>query len=101
MRILIVEDNRAIAANLYDYLESQGHRVDVAHDGIRGFQLAAKQEFDAVLLDLGLPRMDGMALCSRLRQEAGVDTPVGPIYVGYGRAEGGEDAFYVSLGRVF
>jgi NTE family protein len=32
---------------------------------------------------------------------AGVSTPVGPVYVGYGRAEGGEDAFYVSLGRVF
>ena len=32
---------------------------------------------------------------------AGVDTPVGPVYVGYGRAEGGEDAFYISLGRVF
>lgn len=76
MRILIVEDNRAIAANLYDYLESQGHSVDVAHDGVRGFQLAAGQMFDAILLDLGLPRMDGMALCNRLRHEAGVDTPV-------------------------
>jgi DNA-binding response OmpR family regulator len=76
LHILIVEDNRAIAANLYDYLESQGHRVDVAHDGVKGFQLAARQSFDGILLDLGLPRMDGVALCQRLRRETGIDTPI-------------------------
>ena len=76
MHILIVEDNRAIAANLYDFLESQGHSVDVVHDGAKGLQLASKEAFDVILLDLGLPKMDGLAMCQSLREEAGVDTPV-------------------------
>ena len=76
MHLLIVEDNRAIAANLYDYLESQGHRIDVVHDGVKGFLLATRQRFDAILLDLGLPKMDGMALCRKLREESDVDTPI-------------------------
>lgn len=76
MHVLIVEDNRAIAANLYDYLESQGHSVDVVHDGLKGLLLATKQRFDAILLDLGLPKMDGMTLCRKLREESGVDAPI-------------------------
>lgn len=76
MHILIVEDNRAIAANLYDFLESHGHSVDVAHDGAKGLQLATRQHFDAILLDLGLPKLDGVAVCRRLREESGVNTPI-------------------------
>lgn len=76
MRILVIEDNLAIAANLYDYLESRGHGVDVAYDGIKGFHLAVDQRFDAILLDLGLPKMDGIVLCRKLREEASVDTPI-------------------------
>ena len=76
VHVLIVEDNRAIAANLYDYLESQGHRIDIAHDGLKGLVLATRQRFDAILLDLGLPKMDGMTLCRKLRDDSGVDTPI-------------------------
>lgn len=76
MRILIIEDDPAIAANLYDFLEARGHSVDAAADGVTGLHLAVTQRFDAILLDLGLPGMGGMALCRKLRDQAHVDTPV-------------------------
>jgi len=76
MRILIIEDDAGIASNLYDYFESQGHTVDAALDGVTGLHLAVTHEFDVILLDLNLPGMDGLALCRRLREDAGNDTPV-------------------------
>ena len=76
MRILIIEDDRAIATNLYDFLTGRGHTVDAAGDGVTGLHLAVTQPFDAVVLDLGLPGMDGLKLCEKLRKEAQVDTPV-------------------------
>lgn len=76
MHILIIEDDPAIATNLYDFLEARGHVVDAAADGITGLHLAITQHFDGILLDLGLPGMDGITLCRKLRQEAHLDTPV-------------------------
>lgn len=76
MRILIVEDDKTIAANLYDYLQSRGHVVDAAADGVTGLHLAVTQPFDAIVLDLNLPGMDGAGLCRRLRNDARRDTPV-------------------------
>ncbi len=76
MRVLIVEDDPAIAANLYDFLEARGHSVDAAGDGVTGLHLAVTGKFDAVILDLGLPGMDGITLCRKLRGEAHNDTPV-------------------------
>jgi DNA-binding response OmpR family regulator len=76
MRILIVEDDKNIATNLYDFLEARGHTVDAAADGITGLHLAVTQDFDAILLDLSLPGVDGVTLCRKLREEAGKDTPV-------------------------
>jgi DNA-binding response OmpR family regulator len=76
VRILIIEDDRAIATNLYDFLTGRGHTVDAAGDGVTGLHLAVTQPFDAVVLDLGLPGMDGLKLCEKLRKEAQVDTPV-------------------------
>ncbi len=76
MRILIIEDNPVIAANLYDFLEGRGYGVEAESDGHRAYQLACRQSFDAILLDLGLPRMDGIELCRKLREEANIDTPV-------------------------
>ena len=76
MHILIIEDDLAIAANLYDFLESRGHSADAAANGIAGLHLAVTQRFDAILLDLGLPGMNGITLCRKLRQESQVDTPI-------------------------
>ncbi|NKI35035.1 response regulator transcription factor [Wenzhouxiangella sp. XN79A] len=76
MRILIIEDNRDIAANLGDYLSDRGHEVDYAFDGVTGLRLALSHEFDAMVLDLQLPGMDGIELCRRLREEGRKETPV-------------------------
>jgi len=76
MRVLIIEDNPDIAANLGDYLEDHGHTVDFAGDGITGLHLAVVNDFDSIVLDLALPGMDGLDVCRKLRSEAGKDTPV-------------------------
>ncbi|TAM18729.1 MAG: response regulator transcription factor [Pandoraea sp.] len=76
MKVLIVEDDTSIAANLYDYLEAGGYEVDVASNGHAGLQMALAEAWDAILLDLSLPGMDGLTLCRRLREEGGRDTPV-------------------------
>ena len=76
MRILIIEDDRAIATNLYDFLSARGHAVDAAGDGVTGLHLAVADQFDAIVLDIGLPGMDGIKVCRKLRDEAHVDTPV-------------------------
>ncbi len=76
MRVLIIEDDLDIATNLYEFLEGRGNTVDMARDGVSGMHLAVSGEFDAIVLDLGLPGMDGLSLCSKLRREARLDVPV-------------------------
>lgn len=76
MRILIIEDNRDLASNMFDFLEAKGHVVDAAGDGITGMHLALVNRYDAIVLDLMLPGMDGLTLCRKLREEAGKDTPI-------------------------
>lgn len=76
MKILVVEDNRALVANIFEYFEARGHIMDAAPDGITGLHLASHDEFDAIILDLTLPGMDGLELCRRLRGEARSDAPI-------------------------
>ena len=76
MRILVIEDNRDIAANLGDFLEDRGHTVAYAADGVAGLHLAVVNDFDAIILDLNLPGMDGLEVCKRLRAEGRKQTPV-------------------------
>ncbi|WP_376694801.1 response regulator transcription factor [Wenzhouxiangella sp. EGI_FJ10305] len=76
MRILIIEDNRDIAANLGDFLSDHDHEVDYAYDGVTGLHLAVVNEFDAIVLDLALPGMDGLEVCRKLREDGRKDTPV-------------------------
>ena len=76
MRLLVIEDNRDIAANLGDYLEDRGHTVDYAADGVTGLHLAVVNDFDAIVLDLNLPGIDGIEVCRKLRQEGRKQTPV-------------------------
>jgi len=76
LRILIVEDNTDLAENIADYLKEQGHMLDIASDGIGGLHLAVTKEYDAIILDVMLPGMDGLSFCRKLRAEAEVQTPV-------------------------
>ena len=75
LKVLIVEDERDIAANIWDFLERRGYLVDHAIDGEQGLVRAMQGDFDVIVLDLGLPRMDGLDLCRRLR-DAGSGVPV-------------------------
>jgi len=74
-KILVVEDDRAIAMALRDDLSYEGYEVTCASDGRQGLEKALTGSFDAVILDILLPRMNGFEVCQRLR-EAGVTTPV-------------------------
>lgn len=76
MRILIVEDNRGLVANLFDYFEARGHTLDAAPDGLTGLHLACAHEYDVIVLDWMLPRLEGPEVLRRLREEAGKGTPV-------------------------
>jgi DNA-binding response OmpR family regulator len=75
LRILLIEDQRDIAANIWDFLEFRGFVMDHAADGVTGLRMAMDSGYDVVVLDLGLPKLDGLDLCRKLR-EAGRDTPV-------------------------
>ncbi len=75
MRVLLIEDNADIAANVVEYLEAEGFLMDYAMNGIGGHHLASTQPFDAIILDLMLPGMDGLTLCENLRR-AGIATPI-------------------------
>jgi CheY-like chemotaxis protein len=76
MRVLIIEDDLDIAGNLYEFLEGRGNVVDLARDGVTGLHLAVSGDFDAIVLDLGLPGVDGLCLCRKLRGEAKQDVPI-------------------------
>lgn len=76
MRLLIIEDDRTIAGNLYEFMQARGHVVDAAADGITGLHLAVSAPFDAIVLDIGLPGMDGLSMLRKLRGEAKLATPV-------------------------
>ncbi len=67
MRILFVEDDDRIAQPLAEDLRRQYYVVDLAEDGIKGWECAQSVSYDLVLLDLMLPRLDGITLCRRLR----------------------------------
>lgn len=74
--ILLIEDNRNISEMVGEYLERRGFHVDYAQDGQQGYQQATEDTYDVIVLDLMLPRMDGLELCRRLRSEAKKSTPV-------------------------
>lgn len=76
MKILVVEDNTDIAANIVDYFEDKGHIVDYAADGITGLHFAVTNDFDVIVLDLMLPGMDGLDVCKKIRKEAEKNTPI-------------------------
>lgn len=75
-RLLIIEDNPELVANLYAFFEPLGYLLDDARDGATGLRMATQNSYDAILLDLMLPRLDGMALCQKLRQEFQNPVPV-------------------------
>jgi two-component system copper resistance phosphate regulon response regulator CusR len=75
MRILVVEDEHKIANSLKKGLEQESYVVDLAYDGIEGYDLASSEEYDVIILDLMLPQTDGITICQKLRAEK-IQTPI-------------------------
>lgn len=68
MKILLVEDEHRIAQSIKKGLEQERMAVDVAYDGIEGYDLAIDEEYDLIILDLMLPGMNGLEICTKLRE---------------------------------
>ena len=69
MRILVIEDEKKVAEFIGSGLAEEGYAVDTAHDGEQGYFLASTSEYDVILLDVMLPKIDGITLCTKLRAE--------------------------------
>jgi len=74
--LLLVEDHKDLAESVGAYLESSGFTMDYAYDGLCALHLAATQTYDAIILDIMLPGVDGFEICRRLRQDARLTTPI-------------------------
>jgi len=74
-RILVVDDEAHLAAGISENLDAEGYATDVAHDGVEGLEKIRDSEYDLVVLDVMMPRLDGLELCATLRAE-GRQTPV-------------------------
>ncbi len=75
MRVLLVEDDERIVDFVQRGLKAEGYVVEVAHSGLESVALATEGKFEAIILDLGLPDLNGRQVCERLRS-SGVDTPI-------------------------
>ena len=76
MLILLVEDHQALAESIGAYLEAVGMQVDFATNGPAALHFAVTQHYDAIVLDIGLPGIDGLEVCRKLRQDARSATPI-------------------------
>ncbi len=74
-RILVVEDEETLAAGIAENLQAEGHSTVIAPDGVAALEVLQEQEFDLVLLDVMMPRLDGFGVCRTLR-EAGNQIPI-------------------------
>lgn len=75
MKILVIEDEQRIATYIKKGLEIKSYVVDLAYDGQEGYDLAASGEYDLIILDIMLPKLDGVTICQNLRKE-NIHTPI-------------------------
>jgi len=76
LKILVIEDNHAIALQLIEFLEAQSWQVDYADTGNLGISLALSTPFDLIILDLSLPDIDGLEVCQQIKSQSTVNVPV-------------------------
>lgn len=74
--VLIVEDHQDLAANVGDFLEAGGMTIDFAADGMTALQLCGQHNYDALVLDIMMPGIDGYEVCHRIREELQQDMPI-------------------------
>src|SRR5690606_31918249 len=75
MNLLLVEDDERVRRFVVRGLQAEGHAVTLACDGVDGFERASSEDYDVLVLDVMLPRLDGRQLCARLR-DANLCTPI-------------------------
>lgn len=76
LNVLLVEDQQSIARNISEYMEEKGHIFDFASQGEQGLELALEHHFDLIILDLNLPKMDGLEVCQKIRQLSDRHIPI-------------------------
>lgn len=76
LKILFVEDHQALAENLSEYFADDGYQADFAYDGLTALHLLATNQYDVVVLDIMLPGVGGLEICSRLKKDLGSSVPV-------------------------
>ena len=74
--ILLVEDHKALAETVGEFLEAQGMTVDYAQDGLTALHLSVTEDYDVIVLDLNLPGVDGIEVARRVREDAHKGTPI-------------------------
>jgi CheY-like chemotaxis protein len=97
LRILVVEDNADCANSEAMLLRLLGHEVEVAHDGPMAVELAKRQEPDVVLLDIGLPGIDGWAVAQLIQEQATGKRPFVIAITGFGQKEDIRNSTYVGI----
>jgi DNA-binding response OmpR family regulator len=76
MNVLLIEDHKDIAANIAEYFEARGNQVAHAFDGEAGLDMAQRDDYDAIVLDLMLPGIDGLSVCRQLRATNSARVPI-------------------------
>jgi DNA-binding response OmpR family regulator len=76
VKILLIEDNNDLALNILDFFQSSGHIMDYSGDGLTGLNLALRNRYDAILLDIMIPGIDGYKFCEQLREKATRNIPI-------------------------
>lgn len=85
-RVLVVDDSRDSAESLAIFLKLNGHEVHVAHDGLAAVALAASVRPDFILLDIGLPKLNGYEAAERIREQPGLQSVMMVALTGWGQA---------------
>lgn len=76
MKILIVDDSHNVAETIADYLELEGMNIDCAYHGEAALKLVAEQHYDVIIMDIMMPKIDGISAVKKLRQEQFCNTPI-------------------------
>lgn len=93
VRLLLVEDDAVLASMVKDFLSEHGFQVQIESDGLRAVHRIETEPYDAILLDIGLPGMDGISICRRVRSEF-----AGPIVMLTARGDEVDEVVSIELG---